>query len=74
METLFGILAGMVTLIGAAIPVYFKWKKNHDQNSRQVNIASDSPKRADFVRRMRQRLPTNQTGAGSNVEEDAGNL
>jgi len=74
MATLFGILTGLVGLIGAAIPVYFKWKKTHDENKRQVNIASDSPERSSFVHRMRERLPKNKAGTTGHVEEDESNV
>lgn len=56
METLFTILAGVVGLIGTAIPVYFTWKKYHDKQKKEVNIAADNVARRDrFLERVRKR-------------------
>ena len=42
MNTVFALLAGLITIIGVAIPVYFKWKKAKDELSKNITIARDN--------------------------------
>ena len=60
MATLFAILTGVLGLIGAGIPVYFKWKKYRNADKSEVHIAADNVARRDrFLERVRKRKKNN---------------
>jgi hypothetical protein len=68
MNALITILTGIVTLIGAAIPVYFKWKKYKKAQSEKVTIASDNSDHDAVAQRLRERLK-NVRESGNGDEE-----
>lgn len=61
-ETVFAILGGIVTLLGAAIPIYLKVKAYNEEKKRKVFVAPDSPERAGVLDRLHKRFPNIKKG------------
>lgn len=53
---LFEILAGVLALIGTALPLYFKWRKLKGEYREKATTAPDNPELAPRNERMRKRL------------------
>jgi hypothetical protein len=64
------IAVGIVTVIGAAIPIFYKWKKLHDEETNHVDVASDNRAVHDLAsERVQQRLESlRKDGSGGEKE------
>ena len=69
MISIIGILTGIVTLLGAAIPVYFKWKKLKKAQNEKIKVAGDSDLHGVVSKRMQDRIKKLRKGRSNGTEK-----
>jgi N-acetylglucosamine-6-phosphate deacetylase len=57
------VATGIVTILGLAIPLFYKWRRLQNEENSKVSVAPDSPKRNAFVERMRKRKAKLRAGS-----------
>lgn len=70
MTSVIGILTGIVTLLGAAIPVYFKWRKLKRAEDEKIKIAGDSDLHGVVSKRVQDRIKIIRKGRDNGAEKE----
>ena len=69
MISIIGILTGIVTLLGAAVPVYFKYRKLKKVQNEKIKVADDSGLHAAVSKRVHDRIKNLRKGRSNGTEK-----